>query len=157
MANTYTQFYVHLVFCPKNKNSLIRKEWKSELEQYITGIVQNYGHKLLAICCMPDHVHIFIGYNVNQLIPELVEQIKTSSGAWIKYNKSPKAKFFWQIGYGAFSHSRSQVDVVVKYILNQEKHHKKRTFKDEYLEILRKNDIKYNDNHLFDFFDDISL
>jgi putative transposase len=157
MANTYTQFYVHLVFCPKNKDSLIRKEWKNELEQYITGIVQNYGHKLLAICCMPDHVHIFFGYNTNQLIPELVEQIKTSSGAWIKYNKAPKVKFSWQNGYGAFSHSRSQVDVVVKYILNQEKHHKKMTFKDEYLEILRKNDIKYNENHLFDFFDDINL
>jgi putative transposase len=73
MANTYTQFYVHLVFSPKNRDSLIQKEWKNELEQYITGIVQNNGHKMLAICCMPDHLHIFIGYNVNQLIPDLVE------------------------------------------------------------------------------------
>ncbi len=152
MANTYTQMYVHLVFSPKNRDALIGKKWKSDLEKYITGIVQNHGHKLLAIGAMSDH--ILIGYNVNHLIPNLVEEIKTSSNVWIKQNKLSKFHFEWQKGYGAFSHSRSQLDTVVKYVLNQETHHKKRSFKDEYLEILRKNDIEFSDEYVFDFFDE---
>ena len=155
MANAYTQIYIHLVFSPKNRDSLIRTEWKNELEKYITGIVQNKGHKMLAIYAMPDHIHIFVGYNVNQAIPDLVEEIKTSSNAWIKYNIHPKSKFSWQRGYGAFSHPRSQLDKVINYILNQEKYHKKQTFRDEYLEMLSKNDIVFDDKYLFDFFDDI--
>lgn len=111
---------------------------------------------MLAINSMPDHIHIFIGYNVNQLIPELVKQIKTSSNAWIKEEKLSKFKFDWQRGYGAFSHSRSQLDTVVKYILNQEEHHRKKSFKEEYLEILHRNDIKYQDEYLFEFFDNSS-
>lgn len=154
MADTYSQAYFHLVFSPKNRNALINKLWKNELEKYITGIIHNHNHKVLAIGSMPDHIHIFIGYNLNQLIPNLVEKIKTSSNAWIKKNKLSKYKFEWQKGYGAFTHSRSQIDAVVKYILNQEKHHKKESFKNEYLEILRKNNIKFNDKYIFDFFDD---
>jgi putative transposase len=153
MANTFVQFYAHLVFSPKNGDALIRKTWNNELEKYITGIVQNNGHKMLAIGCMPDHIHLFIGYNVNQLIPDLVEAIKTSSNAWIKKNRLSGSKFDWQRGYGAFSHSRSQLDRVVKYILNQEEHHRKKSFREEYLEILKKNDIKFKDEYLFDFFD----
>ncbi len=155
MANTYTQMYVHIVFSPKNKQALIGKSWKNELEKYITGIVQNQKHILLAIGSMPDHIHIFIGYNVNYLIPDLVEKIKTSSNSWIKQNKLTQFQFAWQKGYGAFSHSRSQLDTVIKYILNQEKHHKKKSFRDEYLEILRKNDIQFSDEYVFEFFDDI--
>ncbi|MFW6289802.1 MAG: IS200/IS605 family transposase [Mariniphaga sp.] len=155
MANTYTQFYAHLVFASRNRDALIKKEWKADLEKYITGIVQHYQHKLLAINIMPDHAHIFIGYNVNQLIPDLVEEIKTSSNKYIKVNKLSRFKFSWQIGYGAFSHSRSQIDSVVKYIMNQEVHHKKRTFKEEYLEILKKNDIQFSNDYLFEFFDDV--
>lgn len=155
MANTYTQFYVHLVFAVKNRNALIKKQWKDDLGKYITGIVQNHKHKMLAIGSMPDHVHIFIGYNVNHLIPDLVEEIKTSSNEWIKQNNLSRFRFGWQKGYGAFSHSRSQIDSVVKYVLNQEKHHKKTDFRTEYLEILRKNDIQYNNDYLFEFFDDV--
>ena len=155
MANTYTQFYAHLVFAVKNRNSLIKKEWKSDLEKYMTGIVQKYHHKLLAINLLPDHSHIFIGYNVNQLIPDLVEELKTSSNAYIKSHNLTRAKFAWQIGYGAFSYSQSQIDSVVKYILNQENHHKKQNFRDEYLEILHKNDINFNEDYLFKFFDDV--
>jgi REP element-mobilizing transposase RayT len=156
MANTYTQFYVHLVFSPKNREALIRKEWKNDLEKYITGVIQNRKHKLLAIGSMPDHIHILIGYNVKQLIPDLVEEIKTISNAWIKQNKLSKYKFEWQKGYGAFSYSRSQIDAVIKYILSQEEHHKQKSFKEEYLEILNKNDIHYEDEYLFDFFEDIN-
>ena len=149
--------YIHLVFSPKNRQALIQKEWKSDLEKYITGIVQNNNHKMLAIGAMHDHIHIFIGYNVNQLIPTLVENIKTSSNAWIKDNKLSKFKFDWQKGYGAFSHSRAQLDTVVKYILNQEQHHKNKTFRSEYLEILEKNEIEFNREYLFDFFDEKDL
>lgn len=147
--------YVHLVFAPKNSKALIGKEWKNDLEKYITGIVQNHEHKMLAIGAMPDHIHVFIGYNVNQLIPDLVEEIKTSTNSWIKQTRLSKFHFEWQKGYGAFSHSRSQLDTVVKYVLNQEMHHKKKSFKEEYLEILRKNDIKFNDEYVFDFFEDV--
>lgn len=153
MANTYTQIYIHIVFSPSHREALIRKEWSNNLEKYITGIVQNNEHKMLAIKAMPDHIHIFIGYSINQPLPKLVEKIKTSSNAWIKSNNLSKFKFDWQKGYGAFSHSQSQIDTVVKYVLNQEEHHKKHSFKNEYLKILKKNDIKYNDKYLFDFLD----
>jgi REP element-mobilizing transposase RayT len=155
MANTYTQSYFHLVFAVKNRDALIKKEWKDELEMYITGIIKNTKHKLLAIGSMPDHIHIFIGYNVNQLIPDLVETIKTSSNAWIKDKKLSRFKFEWQIGYGAFTHSRSQLDAVVKYVSSQQIHHKKKSFKEEYLEILAKNEIDFKEEYLFDFFEDI--
>ena len=155
MANTYTQSYFHLVFAVKNRDALIHKEWKDEMEMYITGIIQNHRHKLLAIGSMPDHIHILIGYNVNHLIPDLVEEIKTSTNTWIREKKLSKYKFDWQNGYGAFTHSRSQIDTVAKYIITQEEHHKKKTFKNEYLEILKKNDIEYNTDYLFNFFDDL--
>ena len=96
MANTYTQCYIHLVFAVKNRDALITKNWKNELEMYIAGIILNHNHKLLAICSMPDHIHIFIGYNVNELIPDLVEEIKTSSNLWIKDSKKTTFKFEWQ-------------------------------------------------------------
>ncbi len=153
MANTYTQCYFHLVFAVKNRQALIEKKWKDELEKYITGIIQNHRHKLLAIGTMPDHIHIFIGYNVNQLIPDLVEEIKTSSDSWIKLQRFSKFKFEWQKGYGAFTHSRSQINQVVKYIENQERHHQKKSFKDEYSEILVKNGIEFKDEYLFEFFE----
>ena len=142
MANTYTQCYFHLVFAVKNREALIEKEWKNKMEMYITGIVQNHRHKMLAIGSMPDHIHMFIGYNVNHLIPDIVGEVKTSSNAWIKEKKLSKFKFEWQKGYGAFTHSHSQIDKLIKYILSQEGHHKKRSFRDEYLD----------NEYLFEFF-----
>ncbi len=155
MANTYTQCYFHLVFSVKNRDALIRRDWKDELERYITGIVHNHRHKMLAIGTMLDHIHILIGYNVNQLIPDLVEKIKTSSNTFIKERKLSKFKFEWQKGYGAFTHSHSQIDFVAKYILSQEEHHRKGTFREEYLEILEKNEIQFKDEYVFEFFNNI--
>jgi putative transposase len=155
MANTYTQCYFQLVFAVKNRDALIKIDWKDALEKYITGIVQNHHHKILAIGSMPDHIHILIGYNVNQLIPDLVEEIKTSSNLWIKEKRLSKFKFEWQKGYGAFTYSRSQIDTVVKYILTQKEHHRKKLFKEEYLEILEKNNIEFKEEYLFEFFGDI--
>jgi REP element-mobilizing transposase RayT len=139
----------------QNRDALIKMEWKNEMEMYITGIVQNHQHKILAIGSMPDHIHILIGYNVNQLIPGLVEEIKTSTNKWIKEKKLSKFKFDWQIGYGAFTHSRSEIDIVVKYIFAQKEHHKKKPFKEEYLEILEKNEVIFSNEYLFAFFNNV--
>jgi putative transposase len=155
MANTYTQCYFHLVFSVKSRDALIKKEWRIELEKYITGIVQHYNHKLLAIGAMPDHIHILMGYNVNRLIPDLVEEIKTSSNKFIKESGLSKFRFGWQKGYGAFTYSHSDIDRVVKYILNQEDHHRKKSFREEYFEILRINEIEFKDEYVFDFFEGI--
>jgi putative transposase len=155
MANTYTKCYFHLVFAVKNRDALIKKEWKDELEKYITGIVQNHKHKILAINSMPDHMHILVGYYLNQLIPDLVEEIKTSSNSWIRVKRLTKFKFEWQKGYGAFTNSQSQIDNVVRYILSQEDHHRKKLFKEEYLEMLEKNDVVFAQEYLFEFYNDI--
>jgi REP-associated tyrosine transposase len=155
MANTYTQCCFHLVFAVKNRDALINKDWKDDLEKYITGIVQNHKHKILAIGAMPDHIHILIGYNVNHLIPDLVEEIKTSSNAWIKARRFTKFNFAWQKGYGAFTNSLSQIDSKIKYVLSQEEHHKKKLFKEEYLEMLDNNDVIFSNEYLFDFFNDV--
>ena len=154
MANTYTQCYFHLIFAVKNRDALIKKEWKDEFEMYATGIIQNHRHKMLAISAMPEHIHILIGYNINQLIPDLVEEIKTSTNAWIKEKRLSKFRFGWQKGYGAFTHSRSQIDTVVKYILTQEEHHHKKKFKEEYMEILEEHEVEFKDEYLFEFFED---
>lgn len=153
MANTYTQLHIQLVFAVKGRESLIQKSWKDELYKYITGIVQNNNHKMLQINGMPDHLHLFIGYSPNQKIPELVETIKTDSNHFIKRQGFCKYKFGWQEGYGAFSHARSQVNAVVRYIAKQEEHHRQKTFREEYLEMLQKFEVEYKEEYLFDFLD----
>jgi REP element-mobilizing transposase RayT len=152
MANTYTQAYFQLVFSPARRESLIHNNWKDELEKYITGIIKNHDHKLIAIGSMPDHIHIFIGYNVNQTIPKLVETIKTSTTKWINGNGLTRSRFNWQLGYGAFSYAHSQIDEVANYVHNQAFHHRKMTFKEEYLEFLSAFKIEYDDKYLFDFY-----
>ena len=155
MANTYVQAYFHIVFAVKNRQALIQKRWKDELEKYVSTIVQNHGHKLIAIGSMPDHIHIFIGYKLTQTIPKLVEEIKTSSNAWIKEKKLTRFKFDWQNGYGAFTYSHSQIDPVAKYVLCQEGHHEKKSFREEYIEMLNNFQIEYRDKYVFEFFGDI--
>ena len=151
MANTYTQLHIQLVFAVKGRASLIHKSWKDELFKYITGIVENHHHKMLKINGMPDHIHIFIGYDPRQSISSLVETIKTDSNHFIKRQGFCPQKFNWQEGYGAFSYARSQVDAVVKYVSNQEKHHQKKTFQEEYLMMLQKFEVDYKKEYLFDF------
>ena len=148
MANTFTQIYLHFVFAVKNRASLIQLEWKDELYKYITGIIQKNGHKLIAINGTSNHVHIFIGYKPIQLIPELMQDVKGSSSKWINEKRFVKGKFSWQEGYGAFSYSHSQIDQVVKYINNQEKHHKKQTFREEYLLLLKKFKIQFDEKYV---------
>lgn len=148
MANTYTQIYIQYVFAVQNRVSLIQSVWKDELYKYITGIVQNNKHKLIAINGMPNHLHVFVGYKPHQSMPDLLQDIKGSSSGWINKNGFVKGKFRWQEGYGAFSYSHSHIDRVVKYIKNQEQHHKKKTFNEEYLELLKRFNINYDDRYI---------
>ena len=149
MANTYTQIHLQFVFVVKFRKALIDKSFKEELYQYITGIVQSYGHKMLAINGVEDHVHVFIGMRPTQSISDLMQDIKGSSSKWINEKKFLKVKFEWQEGYGAFSYSKSHVQNVINYVKNQEKHHAKQTFRDEYIEFLKKFDIEYDEQYIF--------
>jgi len=148
MANTYTQIYLHLVFAVQNRNSLIKPGWKDELYKYITGIVQNNGHKLIAINGVPNHIHIAVGYKPHQLIPDLLQDIKGDSSKWINNKKFVKGHFNWQAGYGAFSFSQSQIERIVQYINNQEHHHKNQTFREEYVRFLKKYEVPYDERYV---------
>jgi putative transposase len=153
MANTYTQLYVQFVFAVKFRQAVIHASWEDELYKYITGIVRNNHSKLLSINGMPDHVHIFLGYDPCIAIPDLVKLIKIGSNQWINDNHLTKQRFAWQTGYGAFSYGRSQLDDVCRYIQNQKSHHQKTTFRNEYLQFLKQFGIEYDEKYLFDFFD----
>jgi len=151
MANTYTRIYLQLVFTPMRRENVIPVKYQEELQRYTTGIVQNKKHKLLAIKYMTDHVHIFIGYQPSQPLPDLVRDIKANTSKFINENKWVPGKFQWQEGYGAFSYSHSHIDNVIHYINTQEEHHSKTSFKDEYLEFLERYQIEYDPDYLFDW------
>lgn len=153
MANTFSQIYLQFVFAVKGRQSLISKENKEELHKYLTGLVQNRKAKMLAVHCMPDHTHLFVGFKPSVLIADFIKEIKVECNEFINQKKWVKGKFNWQEGYGVFSYSRSHIDRVVKYVLNQEAHHHKRTFREEYLELLEKFEISFEEKYLFDFID----
>ena len=138
MPNTYTQIHIHAVFAVKARAALIQSEWKNDLYKYITGIIQHYDHKLLAINGMPDHVHILFGMRPTQSLSDLMQDIKGNSSKWINDQGFLKSRFEWQGGYGAFSYSISHVPNVLAYIQNQEIHHRKKNFLEEYREYLTK-------------------
>ena len=149
MANTYTQIHLHIIFVVQSRDCIIQKEWKDELYKYITKIIQTNGHKMLQINGMPDHVHLLIGYRPNQSLSELMKDVKQGSSYWVNKKRFIKAKFRWQAGYGAFSHSTSQIHRVIEYIKNQEDHHKKKTFTEEYTQFLRNWKVDYDKRYLF--------
>jgi putative transposase len=151
MADVFSQVYIHLVFSPKSRKALIHPDWEERLYQYTTAIVQNKGHKMLAINGMPDHIHIFIGLKPAEAISNLVQEIKKESNDWIKAERLTPFKFDWQKGYGAFSHSRSQLDVVCKYILNQKEHHRDKSFKQEFLKACADSGIELGKKEMFDW------
>ncbi len=154
MANTYIQAYLQYVFAVQGRQNLIRQENEEELYKYITGITKNKGQKLLAVGGMPDHVHLFIGINRSMDIGDFVSAIKSNSSRFINEKKWITGKFHWQEGYGAFSYSKSHIDRVVKYVLNQKKHHGKRSFREEYIELLKKFEVEYDEKYLFDWIED---
>jgi putative transposase len=151
MANTYTQIYIHVVFAVQARESLIKAEWKEELFKYIAGILNNQKTKLIAIGGVEDHIHILFGMNPTIALSDVVREVKASSSKFINEEKFVRGKFYWQEGFGAFSYSRSQIDAVAKYILNQEQHHSIKSFKDEYVALLNRFEVEYDDRYLFNW------
>jgi REP element-mobilizing transposase RayT len=151
MPNTYTQLYVQIVFAVKGRENLIQFSWEDQLYKYITGIITKKGQKLLAINGMPDHIHILIGFKPDCNISDLVREVKKSSHTFINENRFCKSKFYWQEGFGAFTYNHSMLNKIITYINNQKQHHKKKSFKQEYFEILQKFEIDFNSNYVFEF------
>jgi REP element-mobilizing transposase RayT len=149
MANTYTQLYIQFVFAVEDRISLIGSRWEEDLRKYITGIVKNYKHKMIAINGMPDHLHVFVGLHPTQSISDLMKVVKRESSEWVNKKKLVPGKFRWQEGYGAFSYSRSHIDKVYQYIMNQKRHHEKKTFMEEYVELLSKFGVTYDQQYIF--------
>lgn len=149
MANTYSQIHIQAVFAVQNRECIIRNSWKEELYRYISGIVQSNNHKILSINGMPDHIHILFGLRPSQSIANLMQDIKGSSSIWINNKKLVHGKFSWQEGYGAFSYSKSEVPSMIQYIINQTDHHKRKTFSEEYYEMLKEFEVDFDDRFIF--------
>jgi len=148
----FTQFYIQLVFSPKHRDRLLVEKIRPRIFEYLSGITTNLGHKSIIINGVTDHVHLFIGLNPKISVSETVKELKRSSSIFINDHKIFPGKFEWQEGYGGFSYGRSQIEKVYDYIKNQEQHHKKQTFREEYIEFLNKNEIEFEEQYLFEFF-----
>jgi len=151
MAGTFSQIYIQVVFTVKGWENLIGKEWKDELHKYIAGIIKGKEQKPIIVNGMPDHIHAFVGLRPAMAISDLVRDIKNNSSNFINEKRLVKGRFSWQEGYGAFSYSHSHIQNVYDYILNQEEHHRKKTFKEEYIDFLKKFEIEYNEKYLFEW------
>jgi REP element-mobilizing transposase RayT len=149
MANTYTQIHIQAVFAVQNRKSLISKSWDEDLYRYITGIIQNYDHKVLQINGIPDHIHILFGMRPTQSLSDLMKNIKQDSSKWINEKGLTRDRFSWQAGYGAFSYSKSELPRVINYIKNQEAHHKAETFIEEYTKLLELYEVEYDQRYTF--------
>lgn len=151
MADTFTQIYIQVVFAVKNRSCLIQPDWENELFKYISGIIKGKEQKSIIVNGMPNHVHLFVGLKPTIAVSDLIRDVKNNSTNFINARNYIKNKFEWQEGFGAFSYSHSQVQNVYDYILNQKEHHKKKTFREEYLDFLNKYEIVYNEKYLFDW------
>jgi len=151
MPGTFSQIYIQVVFAVKGRDSLIQPSWEEELYKYLTGIVRNKEQKMLAINGMPDHIHFLIGMKPSCCLSDLVREVKKSSNEFIREKKFSKYKFQWQEGYGAFLYSHSSLDNAIAYINNQKIHHKKQTFREEYLEFLKRFEIEFKNEYLFEW------
>jgi REP element-mobilizing transposase RayT len=149
MPNTYTRLHVHCVFAVKYRAAIIQTDWSERLHKYITGIVQNNGHKLLAINSVPDHMHMFVGLNPKQSISGMMRFVKGDSSEFVNKENFYHQKIFLARGYGAFSNSHSEIDTVVKYIFNQQIHHQKKTFREEYIGMLKDYQVDYDEKYIF--------
>ncbi|MBS4039176.1 MAG: IS200/IS605 family transposase [Flavobacteriales bacterium] len=151
MSSTFSQLYIQIVFAVKGRQSLIQPSWEEELYKYITGIVQNKGQKMLAINGIPDHIHLLIGMKPSCCLSDLVREIKKASNNYINEKRFCPYKFEWQEGYGAFSYSHSALYYVIGYIANQKEHHRTKTFREEYVDFLKKFEVEYKEEYLFDW------
>ena len=155
MADTYTQLYIHLIFAVKGRQSIIPKQHKEELHKYITGIIDSKNQKVIQINSMPDHVHILVGITPDIAVSDLVRDIKANSSKFINRKRWVAGKFEWQEGFAAFSYAHSQLNTVARYIRNQETHHARQTFREEYIAFLKRFDVPYNPKYVFDADDTI--
>ncbi len=153
MANTYSQLNIHCVFAVNGRQNIITKNFRDDLHRYMSGILKNDGSFPLAVNGWMDHIHVFFELPVTMAISDQMRMLKATSSKWINENKFVNGKFTWQEGYGAFSYSRSQRDSVIQYIINQEEHHKGQTFREEYLGLLKKFEIPFEDKYVFEFYD----
>ena len=151
MSGTFSKLYIQVVFTVKGRENLIAKTWKDDLHKYIAGTIKGKDQKSIIVNGMPDHIHAFIGLRPSMKVSDLVRDIKNNSSNYINDRKLVKGKFSWQDGYGAFSYSHSHIDNVYHYVLNQEEHHKKKTFRQEYIDFLKKFEIEYDEKYLFDW------
>lgn len=149
MPNTYSQLYNHYVFSVQNRRSVLNPSWQDELFKYMTGIIEQQGHRLFAINGVLDHVHILISMNPKQAPSDLMYHLKRSSTLWINKNNFVSGKFSWQEGFGVFSYGKSQIPTIVKYIENQQLHHKKKTFLEEYMGFLKAYEIDFDERYIF--------
>lgn len=153
MANTYKKVYIHLVFSVEHREALLGHQWRDEVFSYISGILKERKHFPLAVGGYSDHIHILFDYNLLELIPDLVREIKKASNIFIEEKKFSKYKFNWQSGYGVFSVGWKEKEQMINYIMNQEKHHKHKSFKKEYMSLLKSFNIEFSDTYVFEFFD----
>lgn len=153
MSGTFSQIYIQVIFAVKGRQNLIAKSWRTELHKYMAGIIKGKEQKSIIVNGVADHVHCFIGLRPSMAIADLVRDIKNNSSNFINTNKFVAGKFSWQEGYGAFSYSQSQVEDVYQYILNQENHHASKTFKEEYIQLLKNFEIPFDEKYLFDWID----
>lgn len=151
MAGTFSQIYIQIVFAVKGRENLISKNWKEELNKYIAGIIRGKEQKSIIVNGMPDHIHAFVGLRPSMSISDLVRDVKNNSSNFINDKKFVKGKFSWQEGYGTFSYSHRDIEHVYNYILNQEEHHKKKTFKEEYLGLLKEFEVTFDERYLFEW------
>jgi REP element-mobilizing transposase RayT len=151
MAGTYTQIYIQYVFAVKGRKNLLQKPWREEVFKYMVGIINGKNQKSIIVNGVADHVHVFVGLRPSMSVSNLIRDVKNNSSDFINDRQFLPYDFSWQDGYGAFSYAHSQIDAVYKYILNQEKHHRKKTFKEEYLEFLQKFEVEYNEKYLFEW------
>ncbi len=149
MANTYTQIYLHVIFAVEGRQNLIKPEHHDELQKYITGIVSNQRHKLIAINNMPDHLHLLVGLRPDAALSDLVRDIKANASRFISEKRWAPGRFAWQEGFGAFSYSRSQLGTVIRYIENQQKHHARKSFREEYTDLLERFGVEFDPRYLF--------
>ena len=152
MPGTFSQIYIQVVFAVKGRENLISNKWKTELHKYIAGTIKGKAQKSIIVNGMPDHIHAFIGLKPVMPISDLTRDMKNNSSNFINNQKLVRGKFSWQEGYGAFSYSHSHIGKVYDYILNQEKHHKKKTFKQEYQQFLKKFEVEYDEKYLFEWY-----
>jgi putative transposase len=149
MANTYTQIHIQCVAAVKYRLALIDEKWKERLHQYITAIVQERDHKMISINSMPDHLHFLFGMRPDQSISDLMRIVKGESSEWLNQKRFTRSIFRWQEGYGAFSYTKSDIPLVARYIENQEEHHRKKSFLEEYEELLKEFEIDFDPRYVF--------